>query len=94
MKKTLLQRLPMFVALPLIYCVGVPLFYVLGQWSEKVNGVEPKSGQGRNDHKTINGVQHYRHAGLRYSLAKWKPVPTVRGFSCLDIVSMYPNEVA
>ena len=88
-KEPLLQRLPTFIALPLVYCVGVPLFYVLGKWSEKVDGVEPKSGQQHYDHKTVDGQQYSRRAGLRHRLDKWKPV--VNHFGNMDISSMYPH---
>ena len=90
MKPTIKDRILAVASFPLLV-IGVPLFYGLDWWSEKVDGVEPKSGQSRHVHKDIDGQTHVRHAGLKHRLDKWKPVGKMPpGYADNDIMSFYP----
>ena len=93
MNPTIKDRLLSIASFPLLV-IGVPILHALFWWSEKVDGVEPKSGQSRYDHKDINGEAHYRHAGFKHRNDAWKPVGKLPpGFSEYDIMSLYPSVV-
>lgn len=69
----------------------VGIAYALMWYGENVDGVEPKSGQRRYKHKTINGIQYVKREGLKNIFKPWKPVPKVTNLSDMDFASLYPS---
>ncbi len=85
-----MQKKPNLFWIALSYVLAVP-FYMLMWYGEHVDGVEPKSGQRRFKHKTVNGHQFYKQEGLKNIFKPWKPVPKVNRFGDMDVNGLYPS---